>query len=120
MRERVTRRTAAARRAEGVRAGRTRGDQRSAPVRSAVDAVESLRAYLRAAGYRALPGRAWSPRVLGVFANDECDRVVLMRNRFGCLELRPLDVHPDARSGLRCRSRRQDPAEDEGPESSSQ
>ena len=84
------------RRAEGRRAARRQGGRRSALTRTPDVAVESLRAYLQAAGYRALPGRAWPPRVIGVFANDECDRVVLLRNRFGCLELRPLDGQPGA------------------------
>ena len=96
MPERATRRTAATRRAEGRQAARRQGGDRSALTRSTEDALASVRAYLQAAGYRALPGRCWPPRVIGVFANDESDQVVLLRNRFGCLELRPLDVQPGA------------------------
>lgn len=84
------------------------------------DALAGLRAYLQAAGYRAVPGRAWPARVIGVFANDECDRVVLMRNRFGLPELRPLEVHPGVASGADPRSRSRDPAEDGGRHSPSQ
>jgi hypothetical protein len=84
------------------------------------DALEGLRAYLQAAGYRALPSHTWPPRVIGVFANDECDRVVLMANRFGCLELRPLDFN--AAESFRARSRPwpPDPAKDDGSHSPSQ
>lgn len=84
------------------------------------DALESLREYLHAAGYRALPSDVWPPRVIGVYANDECDRVVLMTNRFGCLELRPLDFPPVESARARSRSWPQGRAEDDGPHSPSQ
>ena len=100
----VTRRTAAMPTPDDGRAARRLRDDRPALSRSMGDALESLRAYLHAAGYRALPSDAWPPRVIGVFANDEYDRVVLMTNRFGCLELRPLDFHPVESSRARSRS----------------
>jgi hypothetical protein len=102
------------------RAARRRRDDRPALSRTMDDALASLREYLHAAGYRALPSHAWPPRVIGVYANDECDRVVLMTNRFGCLELRPLDFHPGEPSRARRPSWRQDWAEDDGPHSPSQ
>jgi hypothetical protein len=94
------------------RAARRLRDDRPALSRSMDDALEVLRAYLQAAGYRALRRHAWPPWVIDVFANDECDRVVLMANRFGCLELRPLDVHSVGDSPARSRSRPQDRTED--------
>lgn len=82
------------------------GRERPVPGQTMDSALEGLRAYLQAAGYRALSNGAWPPRVIGAYANDECDGVLLMKTRFGCLELRPFDVCPAGLSETCSRARR--------------
>jgi hypothetical protein len=65
--------------------------RRSVPAVAPGEPLRGLQSYLRAAGYRPLPDHAWPPGAIGAFANAEGDRVVVVRNRFECLELRPLD-----------------------------
>lgn len=48
-----------------------------------------IAAYLTDAGYRPLPQDSWPPGTLGVYVNDEGDRVALIQDRLRGLELHP-------------------------------